>query len=94
MKRDKWYPTKYSCICSMPFEEKSMYFVNERRRLFANALATIFDFSSHLQKRQSSRPSPKKRRFDEAFSPVTVESANDNSGVYCLHCKYAFAVNL
>ncbi|KAK7868402.1 hypothetical protein R5R35_005027 [Gryllus longicercus] len=94
MKRDKWYPTKSSFICSMHFEEKIMYFVNERRRLLANAVPTIFDFPSHFQKRQSSRPSPKKRHFEEAFSPETVESANDNSGVYCLHCKYAFAVHL
>lgn len=76
MKRDKWYPTKYSPLCSAHFEERYMYFVNDKTRLLANALPTIFDFPHHVQKKYVGRPPSKKQTFEEAFLPMTEGSTD------------------
>lgn len=72
MRRDKWLPTQYSYICSSHFEDRYMYDTNEKRRLLANAVPTIFAFPEHLQKAKPIERAQRKR-------PVSEESASTSN---------------
>ncbi|XP_047118592.1 THAP domain-containing protein 2-like [Schistocerca piceifrons] len=76
MKRENWFPTTASYLCSAHFEEKYMYHTNVQRRLLSKAVPTIFNFPSHLQKQDKVlRPQSRKRSFDNLQdSAVTVTS--------------------
>ncbi|XP_047106050.1 THAP domain-containing protein 2-like [Schistocerca piceifrons] len=76
MKRENWFPTTASYLCSAHFEEKYMYHTNVQRRLLSKAVPTIFNFPPHLQKQDKVlRPQPRKRSFDNLQdSAVTVTS--------------------
>ncbi|KAJ8881108.1 hypothetical protein PR048_017581 [Dryococelus australis] len=50
LRRDKWYPTPASYLCSAHFSEKCTYKTNNQRRLFASAVPTKLFFSEHLKK--------------------------------------------
>ncbi|XP_049951083.1 THAP domain-containing protein 5-like [Schistocerca serialis cubense] len=76
MKRENWFPTTASYLCSAHFEEKYMYQTNVQRRLLSKPVPTIFIFPPHLQKRDKVlRPQPRKRSFDNLQdSAITVTS--------------------
>ncbi|XP_049945280.1 uncharacterized protein LOC126427106 isoform X3 [Schistocerca serialis cubense] len=76
MKRENWFPTTASYLCSAHFEEKYMYHTNVQRRLLSKAVPTIFNFPPHFQKQDKVlRPQPRKRPFDNLQdSAVTVTS--------------------
>ncbi|XP_067008851.2 THAP domain-containing protein 5 [Anabrus simplex] len=65
MKRKDWYPTKSSCLCSVHFENKFVYYTNDQRRLLNSAVPTLFSFPQHLQKEVTKRAPPKKRHLSE-----------------------------
>ncbi|XP_013790214.1 THAP domain-containing protein 1 A-like isoform X4 [Limulus polyphemus] len=52
IRRDKWYPTKASRLCSVHFEEKYFDRTGQNVRLRDNSLPTVFSFPEHLQKKQ------------------------------------------
>ncbi|XP_049962320.1 THAP domain-containing protein 1-like [Schistocerca serialis cubense] len=76
MKRENWFPTTASYLCSAHFEEKYMYHTNVQRRLLSKPVPTIFNFPPHLQKQDKVlRPQPRKRSFDNLQdSAITVTS--------------------
>ncbi|XP_046980615.1 THAP domain-containing protein 2-like [Schistocerca americana] len=76
MKRENWFPTTASYLCSAHFEEKYMYHTNLQRRLLSKPVPAIFNFPPHLQKQDKVlRPQPRKRSFDNLQdSAITVTS--------------------
>lgn len=74
MRRDNWYPTQASRICSTHFLEKDMYKVNTQRRLLASAVPSIFSFPVHLQRKQVERRPPRKRSLDETCNVGNIEA--------------------
>ncbi|XP_047099163.1 THAP domain-containing protein 2-like [Schistocerca piceifrons] len=76
MKRENWFSTTASYLCSAHFEEKYMYHTNVQRRLLSKPVPTIFNFPSHLQKQDKVlRPQHRKRSFDNLQdSAITVTS--------------------
>ncbi|XP_047112090.1 THAP domain-containing protein 1-like [Schistocerca piceifrons] len=76
MKRENWFPTTASYLCSAHFEEKYMYHTNVQRLLLSKPVPTIFNFPPHLQKQDKVlRPQPRKRSFDNLQdSAITVTS--------------------
>ncbi|XP_047096600.1 THAP domain-containing protein 2-like [Schistocerca piceifrons] len=76
MKRENWFPTTASYLCSAHFEEKYMYHTNVQRRLLSKPVPNIFNFPPHLQKQDKVlRPQPRKRSFDNLQdSAITVTS--------------------
>ncbi|XP_047111730.1 THAP domain-containing protein 5-like [Schistocerca piceifrons] len=73
MRRDKWQPTQYSYICSFHFEDKYMYSTNEKSRLLANAVPTIFTFPDHLQKTTIVERQPRKQLVSEESASLSNE---------------------
>lgn len=73
MRRDKWFPSRASRICSTHFEEKYMYFTNNQRRLLANTVPSIFSFPKHLQTIRIERPPPNKRLRVDSFEVASEE---------------------
>lgn len=82
MKRDNWFPTTASYLCSTHFEEKYLYQTNSQRRLLSQAKPTIFRFPPHLQRKEkTSRPPPRKRAFD-TLQDSAVNEASVAHGKY------------
>ncbi|KAJ8879413.1 hypothetical protein PR048_020021, partial [Dryococelus australis] len=59
LKRDKWYPTPASYLCSEHFTEKGIYKTNNQRLLLESAVPTEFSFPEHIKK-NIERPLPKR----------------------------------
>lgn len=88
MRRDRWFPTPTSYICSTHFLDKYMYKINDQRRLLAKAVPTIFSFPRHLQKNVVvPRPAPRKRILEEMETNTLNESltAHKSDSVYADH---------
>lgn len=75
MKRENWFPTANSRICSSHFEDKFMYEVNDVRRLLHSAVPSIFNFPSRLQKRNVQRRPPRERVSEEMCVQDTPSAA-------------------
>ena len=69
VRRQNWYPNKNSLICSVHFTESCFTVTpgNQCRQLHKNAIPSVFpQFPKHLQKTESKRKSPVKRKFVES----------------------------
>ncbi len=62
IRRQKFKPSKWSCLCSLHFEEDSFVPNKKRRILKKQAVPSIFpSFPKHLQKKAKARKPPKDR---------------------------------
>ncbi|XP_047104936.1 THAP domain-containing protein 2-like [Schistocerca piceifrons] len=73
MKRENWFPTTASYLCSAHFEEKYMYHTNVQRRLLSKPVPTIFNFPPHLQKQDKSIMTTTQKAIFRQFA-ITVTS--------------------
>ncbi|GBM66324.1 hypothetical protein AVEN_229188-1 [Araneus ventricosus] len=75
-RRENWEPSKFSKLCSKHFPEEmidrtSLLCV----RLRENAVPSIFDFLSHLQKVVKFKKLPTQAVFEPAHSKIEVQTA-------------------
>ena len=67
IRRENWQPTQYSYICSKHFDD-SCFVVRPGKsghRLHEHAVPSIFNFPEHLQKKDTKRKPPAKRKMPE-----------------------------
>ena len=85
VRRQNWYPNKNSLICSVHFTESCFTVTpgNQCHWLQKNAIPSVFpQFPKHLQKTESKRKSPVKRKFVESktstFEPSPSKSKSQS----------------
>ena len=77
MKRDKWMPSKYSVLCEKHFTSNDYHDANRTKRILKpDAVPSIFQFPSHLNKISKPRSTPAKRK---APSPAKTEAPENKS---------------
>ena len=67
IRRENWQPTQYSYICSKHFDDSCFVVRPEKsgHRLHEHAVPSIFNFPEHLQKKDTKRKPPAKRKMPE-----------------------------
>ncbi|GBL75412.1 hypothetical protein AVEN_194602-1 [Araneus ventricosus] len=74
--RENWEPSKFSKLCSKHFPEEMIDRTSlSCVRLRDNAVPSIFDFPSHLQKVVKLRKLPTRAVFEPAYSKIEVQQA-------------------
>ena len=73
IRREKWFPTQSSVLCSTHFSDDCFVEGKKNRRLKKDAVPSIFNFPKHLQEdtntKMKKRKSPKKRLLSSSPGP-------------------------
>lgn len=88
MKRNKWQPTASSYICSKHFAENCFRTYSNQLRLKEDAVPSVFDFPSHLQKRRAER-----RPLVKYDSLQSTEAVLSTSSICDIHAEQSPSVN-
>ncbi|GBN06109.1 hypothetical protein AVEN_99795-1 [Araneus ventricosus] len=76
VRRENWESSKFSKLCSIHFPEEMIDRTSlSCVRLRDNAVPSLFDFPSHLQKVVKLRKSPTRAVFEPAHSKIEVQQA-------------------
>ena len=77
MKRDKSIPSKYSVLCEKHFTPNDYHDTNRAKKILKpDAVPSVFQFPSHLNKISKPRSTPAKKK---APSPAKIEVPEKNS---------------